>query len=134
MAQISVQPQVLAASLLSIGSDSYETHVSSVTFTPSFSTVDWTGMDGTVHSFVTRVSWTVTLEYAQDWETASSLSQKLQSDFGQVKAVTFEPTAGGAGFTSNVTFAPGQIGGAINSVGTGSVTLPCTEPVLVPAE
>ena len=49
--------------------------------------------------------------------------------------MTFQPVNGsGPSFTVSVIITPGAIGGAVNSVATGSVTLPCTgKPVLVPA-
>lgn len=134
MAQINVTPIVLRDVLLSIGSDSYEKHVSGVTMTPSSGTVNWTGLEPTsVYTFPTSETWTVTLDYAQDWETTNSLSLYLMANAGTKKTMVFEPVDGGQGFTADVYIASGAIGGQVNAVATASVTLGVVgKPALVP--
>ena len=135
MAQIEVQPIVLRNCLATIGTDSYEKHVSGVTFTPSSSTVNFNGLNPeAVFTFPTATTWTLTLAYAQDWETPDSLSAYLLEHEGEKVTMTFEPEAGGAGFTAEVFIAPGAIGGDVNSVATASVTLGVSgKPTLVAA-
>ena len=135
MAQIGVQPIVLRDVLLSIGADSYEKHVSGVTFTPSSSTVNWNGLTPDASfTFPTATTWTLQLEYAQDWETPNSLSEYLFENEGEKVTMTFEPVNGGAGFSADVHIAPGAIGGAVNAVATATVTLGVSgKPTLIPA-
>ena len=135
MPTIAVQPIVLRDVLLTIGTDSYQKHVSGVTFTPSASTVTWQGLtpDASFTAPVTA-TWAVTLDHAQDWETEDSLSLYLFENEGEEVPMLFEPVAGGAGFSADVIITPGSIGGAVNSVATGSVTLGVNgRPTVIPA-
>lgn len=135
MAAITAAPLVLKSVTLTIGTDEYgASGVSSVAFTPSASAINWQGFNGITVRDVNDATWTVGLTFAQDWETANSLSQYLYTNEGETVAMTFEPkSASGPSFTSNVVITPGAIGGAVNSVGTATVTLGCSKPVLVPA-
>jgi hypothetical protein len=135
MATIAVQPIVLTDVLLTVGTDTYEAHVSGVTFTPTSPTVTWKGLTPTsVHTFGGTATWTVTLNYAQDWETANSLSIYLMENEGETVSMTFEPKSGGASFTANVILTPGGIGGDVDTVAVSSVTLGVSgKPVRTPA-
>ncbi len=133
MATIPVKPLVLKDVLLVIESDNYEKHVSGVTFTPSSSQIEWHGL--TPDSSFTDVSsatWTVTLNYVQDWETADSLSEYLFENEGQTVSMTFTPVKGASKktFTADVSITPGAIGGEVNQYATTSVTLGSTKPVI----
>lgn len=134
MPAIGVQPIILTDVLLTIGTNDYEAHVSSVMFTPNAPTVNWKGLTPTSnHTFGGLATWTVTLNYAQDWETAQSLSIYLMDNEAQKVVMKFEPQNGGAGFTSNVVLTPGGIGGDVDTVATGSVTLGSSKPARIPA-
>lgn len=127
MATITSAPYVLKDAVLTIDSDDYEAHVSSVTLTPSTSTVTWQGITPAA-SFTdtTSPSWTCALAYAQDWTTTDSLAQYLLENAGERKTMVFQPvgaTAGDPTFTATVIIAPGPIGGAVNTVQVGTVTL-----------
>ncbi len=127
MPQIASAPFVLKDAVLKIDADTYEKHVSSVTFTPAMSVVTWQGITPSASfSDTTAPSWTCAVEYAQDWTTADSLSQYLMDNAGQTKTVVFQPlgaTTGDPTFTATVIIAPGPIGGAVNTVQTGTVTM-----------
>lgn len=135
MATISVAPIILTDVLLTVGTDNYEAHVSQVEFTPTSSTVSWKGLTPTsVHTFGSTATWTVTLAYAQDWVTATSLSRYLFDNEGDTVTMTFEPKAGGPAFTADVIITPGAIGGTVDSVAVATVTLGVSgKPTLVPA-
>lgn len=135
MAKIEVQPIVLRDVIATIGTDSYEKHVSGVTITPSTGTTTWNGLTpDSTFTFPTATTWTVQLDYAQDWETANSLSRYLFDHEGEQVTMLFEPVAGGLGWQVDVFIAPGSIGGQVNAVATGSVTLGVVgKPVPVPA-
>lgn len=134
MAAIAVQPIVLNDVLLRAVNDDYEAHVSSVTFTPTAPVVRWRGMTPTSnHVFGGVADWAVTIDFAQDWETANSLSIRLLENEAEKEEWTFEPKKGGASFESTVVLTPGGIGGAVDTVAASSVTLACTKPVRTPA-
>lgn len=127
MAQIAIVPFVLKDALLTIGTDNYETNVSTVHFTPTTTTVTWQGLTP-ASSFTDTSSptWTCELSYAQDWKTTNSLAQYLMSNAGQSKVAVFKPRGAAAGdaiFTATVIIQAGEIGGDVNTVQVGSVTL-----------
>lgn len=133
MTQIAVQPIVLKDVRFVVGTDNYEKHISSATLkpTPTQETKTWQG--GTPSASFTdtgtpQVSWTLELEYAQDWDTTNSLSNYLLTNSGQQKNIKLQPKAGlsGVTFAVTATIVPGPIGGAINEWQTGSVSLAVT--------
>jgi len=127
MATIALAPLVLKDVLLTVGTDNYEKAVDSVTFTPASSTVPWTGLDGTTYTDQTTATWTATLNYMQDWDTADSLSAYLMDNEGTSVALTFKPrSASGPTFTATAIITPGAIGGQVNANATTSVTLGLT--------
>lgn len=132
MASIDVAPLVLKDVTLTLGSNGYEKHVSSVTFTPKASTIEWQGLTPTAKfTDVTAASWTCVLEYVQDWDTTDSLSKYLFANEGDTVAATFKPkSAGTPSFAANLTITPGAIGGKVNAFATTSVTLGSDKPVL----
>jgi len=133
MATVAVKPFVLRDVTLLIGEDNYEAHVSEVTFTPTVSQVSWTGLANNTVTSQTTATWTVTLGYAQDWNTADSLSQYLHDAEGTTVAVEFVPGDDQGSFDANVTLAPGSIGGTAGAFATSTVTLGCDKPVFTPA-
>lgn len=124
MAQIAVVPILLKDVVLTLGTDSYEKHVSEVLFTPSSSIVNWAGLSPTsVFSFPTKATWTCQLTYAQDWATTNSLSKYLHDNEGEDVAATFDPVNGGPTWAATLYIVPGAIGGALNAVATATVVL-----------
>lgn len=102
----------------------FRTAVSSVSFTPSSTTVTWTGLGLNSYTDVTTATWTCTLEYAQDWDTTNSLSQYLYTNEGTTVDVVFKPkNAGTKTWTGKLIITPGAVGGPVNQVATASVTL-----------
>jgi hypothetical protein len=135
MAQIAVDPLVLKDVILTVETDTYEKHVSGVTFEPSSSTIRWQGLTpDSKFTSVTSADWTCKLDYVQDWETADSLSAYLFEHEGEEVDVVFKPRSGsGPTFTATLTITPGSIGGTVNTYATTTATLGSTKPVLVPA-
>lgn len=134
MATIAVKPLIMKDVILEIGTDDYKSHVDSVTFTPSASSVTWTGLGSNTHTDVSTATWVLALNYVQDWETTNSLSAYLFNNEGQSKDVTFHPASGsGPSFTAEIVITPGAIGGAVNAYATTSVTLGVNgKPIMVP--
>lgn len=136
MAQINVNPLVLKDVVLSIGTDSYENHVSQVLINPSNSQISWNGMTpSAAFTDATPATWTCQLTYVQDWETTNSLSEYLRANAGVDKVITFKPRRGsGPSFTITATIVAGPIGGTGRSYAEATVTLPVKgEPTKVPA-
>lgn len=125
MASPAVKPIVLNDIDFVVEADNYEAHVSKVEFIPTSSLVKWKGLTpASVFNFPTAAEWALGLDYAQDWDTPDSLSEYLYENEGQTKEVTFKPRKAGARpWTATVIITPGAIGGAVDTVAVGSVTL-----------
>lgn len=127
MVAIAVAPFVLKDALFQVGTDNYESSVSSVKFTPQLSPVTWQGLTpASAFSDAANPVWTCTISYAQDWKTANSLAQYLLTNAGQQKVVVFKPqgaTTGTPIFTATMIMVPGEIGGDVNTVQVSSVTM-----------
>ena len=131
MATIAVAPIVLKDARLTVGADNYEKHVNVARLTPntSVSKQTWQGLTPTTtftDAATPVTDWTLELEYAQDWETANSLSQYLLTNAGTVKTVKLQPQSGVGKktFTVSVTIVPGPIGGPVGEYMTASVSMP----------
>jgi hypothetical protein len=127
MATIAVAPYVLKNALLTVATDNYEKHVSGVKIIPNVTPVTWQGLTpDAAFSDAGSPTWTLTLDYAQDWTTANSLAAYLLANAGQQKVIVFKPlgaTAGGPIFTVTAIIVPGPVGGDVNTVQTGTVTM-----------
>lgn len=126
MPTIAVAPFVLKDVVLTVGTDNYEAHVSSVKFTPQVQVVTWRGLTpSSAFSDTTAPVWQCTLSYVQDWKTPNSLAQYLMANAGQQKTVVFKPQGAATGapiFTATLILVPGEIGGDVNTVQVASVT------------
>ena len=121
---IPIEPVFMDAADMTLGGDDYAAHISGASFVPTTSTVTWTGAKPTSSfSRQGRATWVCTINYAQDWESAKSLSQFLHDNEGEVLPLTLAPVSGGKAFLAEITIAPGTIGAEINQFGTSSVTL-----------
>lgn len=125
MAVQPVAPFSMKNAVVQIDVDDYAAAVSAATITPSASTVTWKGLKpASVFSDTGAPTWTLQLDYAQDWSDPDSLSRYLHDHTGQTKTVIITPVDGsGASFTLDVIITPGAIGGAVDQVATASVTL-----------
>lgn len=124
MPVIPVQPLYLQDMTFSVAADDYAAHVSSVTLTPSTSTTTWKG--GKPSATFTRTStptWGCELAFAQDWESADSLSRYLWEHQGETVDVIFAPETGGTSWAVSINVIPGSIGGAVDGYATSTVTL-----------
>ncbi|GAA4627270.1 hypothetical protein [Cellulomonas oligotrophica] len=112
----------------------FKKHIDQCTYTPASSQATWTSLAGETFTDAATATWTLVLNYVQDWETTDSLSRFLFEHEGETVGVTFKPRTGsGPSFTSTATIVPGAIGGTVNAFATTSVTLGSTKPALVPA-
>lgn len=136
MALIDVNPLFLKDVVFSVGTDSYEKHVSSVVITPSTSTATYKGLNpDATFTNTGSPSWTVDISFVQDWETTNSLALYLFNNQGDTKTVTFKPQSGsGPSVEIDVIIIPGSIGGAVDSYAETTVSLPGQgQPAIIPA-
>ena len=126
MAAIAVAPYVLKDAIFTVGTDSYEAHVSTVHFTPSVDSLDWVGLTpASAFTDVGSPKWACEISFAQDWTTTNSFAQYLLTNAGQQKTAVFKPkgaTTGSPIFTATLILAPPEIGGDVNTVQVGTVT------------
>ena len=125
MPEIAVDPFLMQDAILNFALDDYAAAVSSATLTPTAANVTWKGLKpAAVFTFAAAATWTLDLEYAQDWETANSLAQYLYLHEGETIAATLTPQDGlGQAWAVNVIITPGAVGGAVDTVAVGSVSL-----------
>ncbi len=125
-------PFIMGNATLTIDSNSYEGEVSAAVFTPTSSIQTWKGLTpAAVYTFPTNATWTLDLTYAQDFTTDDTLASYLLAHEGETVAdVVFEPVAGGRSFTADITIVPGSIGGTVDAVAEGTVSLGSTRPVI----
>jgi hypothetical protein len=117
-------------SVVQFGADDYAAAVASAAFTPNNGgAVTFRGLKRSSNfSFPGARTWTFDMEYAQDPAVATSLQGYLHANQDEVVSVSFivddddgTPTT----WEADVYIAPGAIGGAVDTVPTGSVSLPC---------
>lgn len=125
MAEVTITPILLADIDLTIGANGYAGSVSSAALVPSSSIVSWKGMKKGINaSFPTDPTWQLNLNFAQDWEAATSLSNYLLANAGQVVPnCILAPKSGGKSFKVTLILVPGQIGGDGDTVATAQVSL-----------
>ena len=120
-----MQPLYLKDAVLTIAAADYQAEVSAVTFEPSTSTATWKGLTPeAVFTQTANATWVCTIVFGQDWDDPLSLGVYLFQNEGTQVTMTFEPAAGGAGFTADVVITPGAVGGAVDGFAESTVSLP----------
>lgn len=124
MAQIGVQPFTLNNVKLAIDSANYEKHVSQVEFQPQGGITSWKGLTpDAAFTFAQTPTWQLVLAYAQDWKTPDSLARFLFDHQGETVDATFTPLDGGPTIAASIVITAGPIGGTVDAVAAGTVTL-----------
>lgn len=124
MAQIGVQPFTLTNVKLAIDSANYEKHVSQVEFQPQGGVTAWKGLTpDAAFTFAQNPTWQLVLAYAQDWTTPDSLARFLFDHQGETVDATFTPLDGGPAIGASIVITAGPIGGTVDAVAAGTVTL-----------
>ena len=113
----------------------YAAEVSDAQLIPAATVSTWQGLTPpSQYSDVGPATWTAQVVLAQDYDEALSLATFLFDHEGETIPMTFEPQAGGTGFTADVIITPGTIGGAVNAYAEATVTLGVQgKPVKTPA-
>lgn len=110
------------------GGDDYAGSCSSIRCEPTGSTATFYGMKPAA-VFSENGGWQLTISFADDYEAATSLWNKLFENDGEQCQIEFWPHAGGVGFRVDATVKAGGIGGTTRQVATSTVTLECSKPV-----
>lgn len=141
MPTVTVTPFVMRNAILELGTDDYAKAVSSATLTPSGGITTFKGLKpDAVFTYPQSTTWTLDLEYAQDWGIAGSLSVWLFNNQGtnQPFELTADDVAGSTVWNGTVVITAGAVGGAVDSVATATVSLGVvgqpvpTFPVVIP--
>lgn len=128
MTAVPIVPTFLEDCEFLVEADDYAAHVSRVEFVPSRTSVQWRGMSkDSSHNRSGRGTYVANVDYAQDWTTPKSFSRYLEAHDGEIKTVKFKPQAGVGlpSFTVDLQITAGPIGGAVDSIAVGSISLPC---------
>src|SRR5690554_3217122 len=136
MAVIPLVPLLLKDCIVDIAGSDYGEAVSSVAFEPSVTAVTFKGLKpNAVFTDTSSPQWTCNITFAQDWDSATSLSRYLFDHVGETVEMAFHPRTGsGPSFTASIVVTPGSIGGAVEAHATSTVALGVSgAPVLVPA-
>lgn len=126
MTAIVAKPYVFKNGSVKIDADNFESAVNSFALTPTVQTLTFQSITPAgVFTDSSTPTWVAAIGYAQDWETAGSLSNYLLEHVGETKTLVFTPVAGTGNttFTVDVIIAPGPIGGPGNTVQVGTVNL-----------
>lgn len=130
MAVIAVKPITLNNISLKIGADNYEAHVNKCRLVPTTPVTKWKGMTpGSAVNMAGDPEWMLELGFAQDHETANSMSLYLAANIGKAVSVELKPVkpagaATAATYTVSVLILPGPVGGDLDTTGVGDVSLP----------
>lgn len=142
---VPVSPFILKNAIVAFGTpgsdNDFAKAVSSATLTPSGGVTPFKGLKpDAVFTFPQSVTWTLDLEFAQDWSADDSLSRYLFDHQGETITATLnadDRTTGTTSWALNVAIVPGAVGGPVDSVATATVSLgvvgapiPTTTPVV----
>jgi hypothetical protein len=118
-------PLYMSESKITIGGTAFEAEISSVKLTPTTPSATFKGLKrGSSFTKSGLASWVAGLNFGQDHEAATSLSNYLFDHEGEELPYTIEPIDGGTGFAGTLIAQAGEIGGDVDAFGTASVTLP----------
>ena len=122
----------MGAATLKIGSNNFEAAVSKAVLTPTTTISKFKGINGSTTRSATLPEWTLSLDFPQDFATATSLSNLLLNSTGTVVVADLYPIVGGPGYRQSILLVPGDIGGTVDATASASVTLEVIgQPVLI---
>ena len=117
-----------------VGANNYEAAVSKVVLTPTVTVSKFKGVNGATTRTASLPEWVLSMDFPQDFATATSLSNFLLTGTGTVVVADLTPVAGGPGYRASVLLVPGEIGGTVDNTSTASVTLEVIgQPTLIGA-
>lgn len=121
---VEVDPIYLDNSDLIIDTFDYAAAATKVECVPSIKSATFKGMKKTATFTSTSVeAWTLTIDFAQDFEAADSFSNMLFDNQGEIVTVEFAPRSGGKAWLVDVQLVPGGIGGSVGGHATTTIAL-----------
>jgi len=131
-----IQPVINAMSnaTFKVGANNYEAAVSKVVLTPTVTVSKFKGISGATTRTSSAPEWVCSIDFPQDFATATSLSNFLMQNSGTVVIADLTPVAGGPGYRVSILLVPGEIGGTVDNTSTASVSLEVIgQPTLIGA-
>lgn len=115
-----------------VATTDYAKELSSVLFESSSSQAEWKGLDpSSVYTESTPPTYTCSVKYAQDWDSATSFARWLYDNNGATVTATFKPKADNLPtFTAQLQIVAGPIGGDVDTFAESSVTFGSSFPEL----
>jgi len=123
MAVVTPVPITFNAATLKIGANNYELSVSAFSLTPTYPETEFKGIGGNVIAGQGTPTWVCDLSYPQDFASATALAMYLFTNAGQTVVADITPKAGGPGFRVSIVLKAGPIGGTVDELLAGSVSL-----------
>lgn len=123
MAVITPVPVTFNAATLKIGANNYELSVSAFTLTPTYPETEFKGIGGNSIAGLGTPTWVCDLAYPQDWASANALAMYLFANQGTSVVADIVPKAGGPGFRVTLVLKAGPIGGTVDELLAGTVSL-----------
>lgn len=121
---VEVDPIYLDNAALVIDTFDYAAAASKIECQPSIKSATFKGMKKAATFTSTSVeSWTLAIDFAQDFETAESFSNMLFDNQGERVTIEFAPVEGGKAWLVDVQLVPGGIGGNGGTHATTSISL-----------
>lgn len=131
MPEITVRPFIMRNAIIQLGTDDFAAAVSTAAITPAGGTADFKGLKPeAVFTFPQASTYVLEMTYAQDWNSATSLSRYLWEHKGETVPFTLNPddtsadtTVGSTSWSGTVAIVPGAVGGDVDAVATATVSL-----------
>ncbi|MBT1633764.1 hypothetical protein [Curtobacterium flaccumfaciens] len=121
---VEVKPFVLSNFVLAVAAFGFQKAVSQCEFQPQGGVVSFKGgTPDAQFTFATTPTWQLVLAYAQDWTSTNSLARFLFDHQGETVDATFTPLSGGPVIAAKIVISAGPMGGTVDAVQVGSVTL-----------
>lgn len=128
-------PTYMTESVVTLGESDYAAEVSGFTINPTYQVGTWKGLKaGAVFTRSGKATWSLTINFGQDHESATSLSTYLFENEGEETTYSVEPIDGGTAYSGDLIVQAGPIGGEVDQFGNATVTLPVLgKPTRTPA-
>lgn len=125
MTAVTGTPYSITSATVTLGSDTFENMIGKADCVPSYGNSRYPTIDGDSHPIADKADWMLELDIAQDWETATSLTNYLAAHDGEIVSFEYLPASGaGKKVTGNVLIRATNVGGQARQTATSSVSLP----------
>lgn len=124
MAVIAGNPYIIQNCLVTLATNDYSALISKAELVPTTPTATFKSVNGVPYNLSGKAGWVLSLDFAQDIDAATSLSNYLFDNEGITVPFTMAPNGGTTkGFKGSVVLAVGNQGGTADQVAASSITL-----------